>query len=214
MGNAVITATLNGVEAKGSARVSVTGDFDTAPQPTVDPDNVISIFSDAYTNEPVDFFNGFWAPFQTTLGANDITIGNDNLIAYTELNFVGIQFAVNVPTIDVSAMTHFHVDIQPREDLTAGDFLRIEILDLGPDNQFDTGDESTGQFTIDNTMLTNEEWFSLDIPISDIVGLSNRSNLAQIIFVTDATISSVYICLLYTSPSPRDATLSRMPSSA
>ena len=26
--------------------------------------------------------------------------------------------------------------------------------------------------------------------------------------------SSIYICLLYTSPSPRDATLSRMPSSA
>ena len=25
---------------------------------------------------------------------------------------------------------------------------------------------------------------------------------------------SIYICLLYTSPSPRDATLSRMPSSA
>ena len=27
-------------------------------------------------------------------------------------------------------------------------------------------------------------------------------------------IQSVYVCLLYTSPSPRDATLSRMPSSA
>ena len=30
----------------------------------------------------------------------------------------------------------------------------------------------------------------------------------------DPTIDIVYICLLYTSPSPRDATLSRMPSSA
>ena len=28
------------------------------------------------------------------------------------------------------------------------------------------------------------------------------------------TYQSIYICLLYTSPSPRDATLSRMPSSA
>ena len=26
--------------------------------------------------------------------------------------------------------------------------------------------------------------------------------------------NEVYVCLLYTSPSPRDATLSRMPSSA
>ena len=28
------------------------------------------------------------------------------------------------------------------------------------------------------------------------------------------TVKAAYICLLYTSPSPRDATLSRMPSSA
>ena len=32
--------------------------------------------------------------------------------------------------------------------------------------------------------------------------------------VIEADTSSIYVCLLYTSPSPRDATLSRMPSSA
>ena len=31
---------------------------------------------------------------------------------------------------------------------------------------------------------------------------------------TEAALANVYDCLLYTSPSPRDATLSRMPSSA
>ena len=30
----------------------------------------------------------------------------------------------------------------------------------------------------------------------------------------DCKLTNPYICLLYTSPSPRDATLSRMPSSA
>ena len=35
-----------------------------------------------------------------------------------------------------------------------------------------------------------------------------------VMVVTDAAIFSHYSCLLYTSPSPRDATLSRMPSSA
>ena len=30
----------------------------------------------------------------------------------------------------------------------------------------------------------------------------------------NTTVTGVYVCLLYTSPSPRDATLSRMPSSA
>ena len=32
--------------------------------------------------------------------------------------------------------------------------------------------------------------------------------------VLDAAVAKAYGCLLYTSPSPRDATLSRMPSSA
>ena len=32
--------------------------------------------------------------------------------------------------------------------------------------------------------------------------------------VVDAAVKKAYSCLLYTSPSPRDATLSRMPSSA
>ena len=32
--------------------------------------------------------------------------------------------------------------------------------------------------------------------------------------VSDDNLANIIICLLYTSPSPRDATLSRMPSSA
>ena len=32
--------------------------------------------------------------------------------------------------------------------------------------------------------------------------------------IAESSIQGTYICLLYTSPSPRDATLSRMPSSA
>ena len=37
---------------------------------------------------------------------------------------------------------------------------------------------------------------------------------AILAILVDAGDASKYICLLYTSPSPRDATLSRMPSSA
>ena len=34
------------------------------------------------------------------------------------------------------------------------------------------------------------------------------------VFDSDTKLDNLYSCLLYTSPSPRDATLSRMPSSA
>ena len=41
-------------------------------------------------------------------------------------------------------------------------------------------------------------------------GVRRKDLLQDIAIATGAT----YVCLLYTSPSPRDATLSRMPSSA
>ncbi|MEZ4932323.1 MAG: Ig-like domain-containing protein [Saprospiraceae bacterium] len=196
-GNAVITATLGGIEAKGSARVTVTGSFGSAPTPTQDPSDVISIFSDVYVNEPVDYYNGYWAPYQTTLGQDDVNINGDNIIAYTELNFVGIQFLVDVPTINASSMTHFHVDIQPRENLDPDDYLIIRIADVGPDNTFGTGDDSAGEITLDNSDLANGQWYSLDVAFSDLAGLTGRSNLAQIVFISDATISNIYVDNIY-----------------
>ncbi|MCO6487747.1 MAG: Ig-like domain-containing protein, partial [Phaeodactylibacter sp.] len=196
-GEAVITATLGGVDAKGSAKVTVTGDFVSAPTPTQDPTNVISIFSDAYTNQPVDYYNGYWAPFQTTIGQDDININGDNIIAYSELNFVGIQFLADAPTINASSMTHLHVDVQPREDVEPGDYLIIRIADVGPDNTFGTGDDSSGEIRLDNSNLVNGDWYSLDVALSDLVSLVGRSNLAQIVFVSDATISSIFVDNIY-----------------
>ena len=197
-GEAVITATLNGVEAKGSARVTVLGEFVTAPTPTQDPADVISIFSDAYTNVPVDYFNGYWlGDGQTTQGQDDININNDNIIAYTDLNFVGIQFIENAPTIDASSMTHFHIDVQAREDVQDGDFLSIRVVDVGADNTFGTGDETSAEVRLDNSNLENGEWYSVDVAFSDLPSLVSRSNLAQVVFVSDATISSVYVDNIY-----------------
>ncbi len=196
-GEAVITATLNGVEAKGSARVTVIGDFVGAPTPTQDPADVISIFSDAYTNQPVDYYNGYWAEGQTTQGQDDININGDNIIAYTDLNFVGIQFSENVPTINASSMTHFHVDVQPREDIQPGDFLSIRVVDIGADNAFGGNDDSSGEIRIDNSNLVNGEWYSVDVALSSLPGLAGRSNLAQVVFVSDATISSIFVDNIY-----------------
>ena len=45
-------------------------------------------------------------------------------------------------------------------------------------------------------------------------GLSRSLVQNMIVGVTEGFVKELQICLLYTSPSPRDATLSRMPSSA
>ena len=59
----------------------------------------------------------------------------------------------------------------------------------------------------------DQEWLSIQKDdIGDVLSLFDR------VLIQDSTIqqlpTELYDCLLYTSPSPRDATLSRMPSSA
>ena len=73
-------------------------------------------------------------------------------------------------------------------------------------------------------LIYNGYWFSKErFKLQKIVDLK-RSKVngsvklklykGNVIIQSRMTKSSAYSCLLYTSPSPRDATLSRMPSSA
>ena len=64
-GTSIITATINGVQATGSLTVNCAGVFVYAPTPTRSQANVISIFSDHYNNVPVNYYNGYWQPWQT-----------------------------------------------------------------------------------------------------------------------------------------------------
>ena len=186
-GSATITATVGGVPAKGSLTLQSVGDFQPAPIPTRDPAKVISLFSEAYTNVPVDYYNGYWAPFQTTLSA-DFIVNGDRVLNYTDFNFVGIQFSS--PTIDASAMTHLHVDIYLPNTLSANAAFKIEVVDNG------TG--GTGAFTTTIPVAQSRQWVSLDIPFSNFAGLSNRAKLYQIIFVDDnGTIPSFYADNVY-----------------
>jgi hypothetical protein len=118
-GSAKITASIAGVRAAGSLTVNVSGAFPTAPVPTLSQSNVLSIFSDQYTNEPVNYYNGFWAPFQTTLGGQ-VAVDGENVINYTEFNFVGTQLTT---PLNITEMTHFSVDIMMLELPTDIDLL-------------------------------------------------------------------------------------------
>lgn len=179
-GTAVITAILNGVKAEGSLTVNVT-EFQFAPTPTLPASNVISIFSDVYTNEPVDFFNGFYAPFQTTT-SNDFVIAGDNILSYQNYNFVGIEFNNAVPTINATAMTKLHVDVFIPDSFDADSTIKLNLRDYGADKAFDGEDDSTVSILISESSipaLVSNEWISIEL---DITALANRNNLGQIVF--------------------------------
>ncbi|TVQ15229.1 MAG: glycosyl hydrolase family 16 [Bacteroidetes bacterium] len=182
-----ITAHVGEIAAEGSLTMQSLGDFEHAPVPTHAPENVISIFSDFYENVPVDYYNGYWAPFQTTQSA-DFEVEGNRVLHYTDFNFVGIQFTS--PTVNATEMTHLHIDIYLPNTLTGNAQFRIELVDFG--------DGGTGVFTRNITVAESQQWISLDIPLGSFGGLTNRANLAQIIFVdVNGNIPSFYADNIY-----------------
>jgi hypothetical protein len=202
-GTTVITGKLGGKDAIGSLTLNSLGVFTPAPTPTRDPANVISIFSDAYTNIPVEYYNGYWAPFQTTQGQADININGDNIIKYTQFNFVGIQFSQ--PTVNASQMTHIHVDVQIQNATGTGNSFKLALNDFGANGTFGGGDDTGFNLTITNPNLPNGSWVSFDIPLSNFTGLTNRAHLAQVVFennsgITELLVDNIYLYKVPTAP--------------
>jgi hypothetical protein len=177
-GTAVITATLGGVAARGSLTINCVGNFVHAPVPTLPQSNVISIFSDAFTNVPVNYFNGYWAPWQTTT-SNDFTVNGDNVLNYNNFNFVGIEFSS--PTVNATAMTHFHMNVFFPDAIAPGRQLRVIVVDFGPDGVFGGGDDTRHSTTFTAPFLVTQRWLTINIPFTAMPGLTRRNNLAQII---------------------------------
>jgi len=202
-GTAVITATLGGIEADGSLTINSLGDFQLAPTPTRDPSDVISIYSDHYTNTPVDFFNGFWEPFQTTLSA-DFIVNGDNILNYTNFNFVGNQFAN--PTVDATEKNNLHIDMYIPGEVPANfDFL-ISVVDFGPDQVDGGGDDTRQQIFVNSSQVTANTWMSFDFPIN----LATRNNLGLLIYenINGSSLSNFYLDNIYfygVAVSPSDA---------
>ncbi len=189
-GTAVITATLGGEDALGSLTVNSSGDFVHAPVPQADQEKVISIFSDHYVNVPVDFYNGYWQPYQTTTSA-DFKVGDDNVLFYANFNFVGIQFSS--PPINAAGMTHLHMDIWIPNEVDPADKLAVKLVDMGPDGVLGGTDPSI-VYEIAGP-LASQSWISVDISLS---GLPSRSKLAQIILERmGSSLSGFYLDNVY-----------------
>ncbi|MEM9984501.1 MAG: hypothetical protein AAF804_05335, partial [Bacteroidota bacterium] len=194
-GSTRITATLMGTDATGSLEVTSTGvpvlPQTAAAEPTELAEDVISIYSNVYPNEPIEFLNGFWE-FSTTQN-QEIQVDGDDIMRYSQLNFVGIQFSN--PAIDISGMTHFHMDMWTPDPTELPAAFRILLFDLGADGLFEGNDNSSHEITLTSPELQTETWISVDVPLSDFIGLSGRTNLAQIVLSGD--LPNVFVDNIY-----------------
>ncbi len=206
-GTTIVTATLDNVQAEGSLELSSNGEFPHAPVPMRPASNVVSLFSDAYANVQVRHYNGFFLPYQTTQGGagsdpNNVDIQApfsdgtlDNIINYTQLNFVSIGMYETVPLIDVSSATHLHLDLNVQESVDPGDFIRLSL-----ESGTGVGAVGSSAFTLNATALTtvnSDGWATLDIPLSSFAGNVDLANLGQLFFISDGTVSNVWVDNVY-----------------
>ena len=148
-----------------------------APTPTQAPGSVISMFSNAYTNVMVDTWSAVWD--QATVA--DVVIAGNDTKKYTGLTFAGIE-ATSQP-IDASGMTHFRMDIWTPDEIGAGDFFQVRLVDFGANGTFDGGDDTAANVRVtpqSSPPLAAGQWVSVDIPLSDFAGM-NTSAIAQIV---------------------------------
>ena len=197
-GTTKVTATLGGRTTAGSYNITSIGPAvlpaTAAPTPPVrDAANVISMYSNAYTNVPVGTWNTGWQ--FSTAQTNFIKIGTDDVIRYRTLNFVGIEFTN--PTINAGGMRFFHMDIWTPDATALPNNFKIKIVDFGANNVFGGGDDKEGEITVQRPQLVSNNWVSIDMPMSAFAsaGLTTRSNLAQMIL--SGTLPNVFVDNVY-----------------
>jgi hypothetical protein len=194
-GNAIITAKLGTTKAKGSLELSAKGSAqiptNQAPIPTVEAGNVISLYSNAYTNVPIDTWNTRWQ--YSTTENTFIKINNDDVIRYYNLNFVGIEFSAN--PINATSMTHFHIDIWSPDPTSTPNNIKLMLVDFGANAVYGGGDDVSHEITITAPTLQSNKWISLDIPLSSFTGLTTKAHLSQM--VLSGTVSNLFIDNVY-----------------
>ncbi len=171
---------------------ATTSSMEAAPTPTAEAANVISLFSNAYTNVPVTAWKTTWS---VAGPLTDMQIAGDDTKKYDGVNFVGIE-TTGENLIDASGMLYFNVDILT-DNITS---LKIKLVDFGANGVYNgvgQVDDKEAELTF-TPSLTG--WNTYHIPLSDFTTLVTRAHIAQYIFTATPTgTSSFYLDNMYFS---------------
>ncbi|TAI49792.1 PKD domain-containing protein, partial [Flagellimonas allohymeniacidonis] len=181
---------IDDIEQEETAGGGGSGDTPTEAAPTPparDAADVISLFSNAYTDITVDTF---YAGFSAGGGVTDVQVAGDDTKLYTDLDFAGIETLTE--SVDLSSMTNLHIDVWTTTsfDLVTG------VVDFGGDG-FGSGNDTRGDAT---TTLAAGSWTSIDVTIADLQTASltaTPTDFSQLILdVVDVT-GTIYVDNIY-----------------
>ena len=171
-----------------SQTAKVTEPLAAAPSPQAHPDNVVSIFSDTYTDVNVSEWNPNWGQ-STTMETVKID-GNETLV-YSNLNYSGMVTNYD-PGTSLLGKTHVHFDYWTLNATKLG--LKLVNTSYGD------GD-SKKESIVNVSSITKGEWVSVDIPLSEYT--NDTSKFMQLVW--DGAASKIWIDNLYFYNEPGSA---------
>lgn len=181
-----VCPTVAGTQADGCPVVAAPTDAPAAP--TADAADVISIFSDAYTDISTVFAPN-WG--QTTV-STEVTIADNAVKKLTNFGFVGIDDvggdAAN--RVVVGNVTHVSFDYWT-PDAT---LIQLKLVDYGADGNWD------GATNVEQSIeraTTTGSWQTVTIPLSEYTSLTAESKIGQIVFAGGTGTETFYIDNIY-----------------
>lgn len=175
-----------------SAPPAITMPMVAAADPTAEPIDVISLFSNVYTDVTVDTWRTGWSNATLT----DIQVAGNDVKEYSALDFVGIE-TVGANSIDATGMDYFTFDAWTADATT----YRVKLVDFGADNAFGGGDDTEHEIAFANP--AQGMWNNHKIDLTDFSGMTGQANISQIIFsALPTTMNTLYLDNIYFSRDP------------
>ncbi len=173
------TVYIDNIYFHGTGGSGNSGPESPAPDPTWAAADVISLFSDVYTNVTVDTWSANW-PDEADVA--QVEIDGNAVKLYTSLTYAGIEFTSQ--TIDASEMTHFHFNLYTEDNTDSPVQFWVKLVDFGANGVWGGGDDVEHQIFLDassSTPLESGVWLSYDLPLSDFTGLVTQGHMAQLL---------------------------------
>lgn len=153
-----------------------------APEPTQDPADVISIYSDSYADVPNEGLNRYGA---AAFEVVDIAGSGNSALRYTFVDGANGNFQImelgGANLIDAAAagMTNFRFDVYfPALD-TGAEFV-LGLVNIDPGNPPATrGDVRVS--AVSTPPIAQGQWLSFDVPLADLTGLNGTSHIQQLV---------------------------------
>jgi len=167
-----------------------------APTPPARPAaDVVSIYSDAYTNITMNNFDAGWcggaATTQVLIQGNNTLKKNAGVVCH------GIDFQTNRQNL--TSFTYLHFDFYIADTDLVGDVFNVKLVEFGGG----AGEVSSLEVNINGgttPQLVSNQWVSVDVPITALGGVVagnlNRSDIAQV-GITTANVDYVWYDNIY-----------------